>query len=130
MTWPKKNGGHERSFLERYVVTEEIPRRQRAGAAALRRRPPERADLDEVCAGAREDGRAAAHLRGDVCFAIGMSEPVSARICSPAKTKATKTNGGWLINGTKIWTSNAHIADYMIALFRPSRRRRRTAATA
>ena len=24
MTWPKKYGGHERSFLERYVVTEEF----------------------------------------------------------------------------------------------------------
>ena len=24
MTWPKKYGGHERTFLERYVVTEEM----------------------------------------------------------------------------------------------------------
>ncbi|HEX3859417.1 MAG TPA: acyl-CoA dehydrogenase family protein, partial [Pseudolabrys sp.] len=37
-----------------------------------------------------------------------------------AKTKATKTDGGWRINGSKIWTSNAHIADYMLALFRTS----------
>src|SRR6266568_5314508 len=28
--------------------------------------------------------------------------------------------GAWLINGTKIWTSNAHIADYMLGLFRTS----------
>jgi len=32
MTWPKKYGGHERSFLERYVVTEEM----RVGALATR----------------------------------------------------------------------------------------------
>jgi acyl-CoA dehydrogenase len=57
---------------------------------------------------------------GEVCFAIGMSEPGSGSDLFAAKTKATKTNGGWLINGTKIWTSNAHIADYMIALFRTS----------
>jgi alkylation response protein AidB-like acyl-CoA dehydrogenase len=55
-----------------------------------------------------------------VCFAIGMSEPNSGSDLFAAKTKATKTKGGWLINGTKIWTSNAHIADYMIGLFRTS----------
>src|SRR5438445_132411 len=31
-----------------------------------------------------------------------------------------KADGGYLINGTKIWTSSAHIADYMIAIFRTS----------
>jgi acyl-CoA dehydrogenase len=58
--------------------------------------------------------------RGEVCFAIGMSEPNSGSDLFAAKTKATKTDGGFLINGTKIWTSSAHIADYMIAIFRTS----------
>jgi acyl-CoA dehydrogenase len=58
--------------------------------------------------------------RGEACFVIGMSEPNSGSDLFAAKTKATKTDGGWLINGTKIWTSNAHIADYMIGLFRTS----------
>src|SRR5258708_37989903 len=58
--------------------------------------------------------------RGEVCFVIGMSEPGSGSDLFAAKAKATKTNSGGLINGTKIWTSNAHIADYMIGLFRPS----------
>ena len=49
-----------------------------------------------------------------------MSEPNSGSDLFAAKTKATKTDGGWLINGTKIWTSSAHIADYMIAIFRTS----------
>ena len=49
-----------------------------------------------------------------------MSEPGSGSDLFAAKTKATKTDGGWLINGTKIWTSNAHIADYMLGLFRTS----------
>jgi hypothetical protein len=53
-----------------------------------------------------------------VCFAIGMSEPGSGSDLFAAKTKATKVQGGWLINGSKIWTSNAHIADYMLGLFR------------
>jgi acyl-CoA dehydrogenase len=58
--------------------------------------------------------------RGEVCFSIGMSEPNSGSDLFAAKTKATKTDGGWLINGSKIWTTSAHMADYMIAIFRTS----------
>ena len=120
MTWPKKYGGHERSFLERYVVTEEFrvanaPVRlhfvaDRQSGPILMKYAPEHVKMDvlpRIC-------------RGEVCFAIGMSEPNSGSDLFAAKTKATKTDGGWLINGTKIWTSNAHIADYMIGLFRTS----------
>src|SRR5213595_1778129 len=120
MTWPKKYGGHERSFLERYVVTEEMrvanaPTRRffvadRQSGPVLLKYAPEHIKMDilpRIC-------------RGEVCFAIGMSEPNSGSDLFAAKTKATKTDGGWLINGTKIWTSSAHIADYMIAIFRTS----------
>jgi alkylation response protein AidB-like acyl-CoA dehydrogenase len=34
------------------------------------------------------------------------------------RTRATRTNEGWRVNGTKLWTSGAHHAHYMIALFR------------
>jgi alkylation response protein AidB-like acyl-CoA dehydrogenase len=120
MTWPKKYGGHERSFLERYVVTEEFrvanaPVRlhfvaDRQSGPILIKYAPEHIKQDilpRIC-------------RGEVCFAIGMSEPNSGSDLFAAKTKATKTNEGWRINGTKIWTSNAHVADYMLALFRTS----------
>jgi alkylation response protein AidB-like acyl-CoA dehydrogenase len=119
-TWPKKYGGHERSFLERYVVTEEFrvanaPVRlhfvadRQSGPILLKYAPEHiKADiLPRIC-------------RGEVCFAIGMSEPGSGSDLFAAKTRATKTKGGFLINGTKIWTSNAHQADYMIGLFRTS----------
>ncbi len=59
-------------------------------------------------------------MAGELHFCIGMSEPGSGSDLFAAKTKATKTDGGYLINGTKIWTSNAHKADYMIGLFRTS----------
>jgi acyl-CoA dehydrogenase len=120
MTWPKKYGGRERSYLERYVVTEELrvanaPVRlhfvaDRQSGPILIKYAPEHVKMDilpRIC-------------RGEVCFAIGMSEPGSGSDLFAAKTKATKTDGGWLVNGTKIWTSNAHNADYLIALFRTS----------
>lgn len=120
MTWPKKYGGHERSFLERFVVTEEMrianaPTRRffvadRQSGPVLLKFASERIKMDilpRIC-------------RGEVCFSIGMSEPNSGSDLFAAKTKATKTDGGWLINGTKIWTTSAHIADYMLAIFRTS----------
>ncbi len=120
MTWPKKYGGHERSFLERYVVTEEFrvanaPVRlhfvaDRQSGPILLKYAPEHVKaeiLPRIC-------------RGELCFVIGMSEPGSGSDLFAAKTKATKTDGGWRINGSKIWTSNAHIADYMLGLFRTS----------
>lgn len=132
MTWPKKYGGQERSFLERYVVTEEFrvanaPVRlhfvaDRQSGPILLKYAPEHIKIDivpRIC-------------RGELCFVIGMSEPGSGSDLFAAKTKATKTDGGWLINGTKIWTSNAHIADYMLGLFRtspPSKENRRHGLT-
>jgi alkylation response protein AidB-like acyl-CoA dehydrogenase len=120
MTWPKRYGGHERSFLERYVVTEELrvanaPVRlhfvaDRQSGPVILRYGSERVKADilpRIC-------------KGEVCFAIGMSEPNSGSDLFAASTKATKADGGWLINGTKVWTSNAHHAHYMIGLFRTS----------
>lgn len=120
MTWPKRYGGHERSFLERYVVTEEFrvanaPVRShfvadRQSGPILLKYAPEHIKasiLPRIC-------------RGELCFVIGMSEPGSGSDLFAAKTKATKVDKGWLINGSKIWTSNADVADYMIGLFRTS----------
>ena len=120
MTWPKKYGGHERNFLERYVVTEEFrvanaPVRlhfvaDRQSGPILLKYAPEHIKQDilpRIC-------------RGEFCFVIGMSEPGSGSDLFAAKTKATKADGGWRITGSKIWTSNAHVADYMIGLFRTS----------
>ena len=120
MTWPKKYGGQERTFLERFVVTEEMrvanaPTRRffvadRQSGPVLLKFANERIKMDilpRIC-------------RGEVCFSIGMSEPNSGSDLFAAKTKATKTDDGWLINGTKIWTTSAHMADYMLAIFRTS----------
>jgi acyl-CoA dehydrogenase len=120
MTWPKEYGGHERSQLERYVVTEEFrvanaPTNfhfvaDRQSGPILLKFAPEHIKKDilpRIC-------------RGELCFAIGMSEPGSGSDLFAAKTRATKVDGGWRINGSKIWTTSAHIANYMLALFRTS----------
>ncbi len=58
--------------------------------------------------------------RGEAFFCIGMSEPSSGSDLASIRTRATPTDDGWLLNGSKIWTTNAHGCDYMIALVRTS----------
>jgi acyl-CoA dehydrogenase len=120
MTWPKQYGGQERSFLERYVVTEEM----RVANAPVR--PFFVADRQSGPTIIRYGSEKIKStilpriIRGEISFCIGMSEPNSGSDLFAASTKATRTDGGWLINGTKIWTSNANVSDYMIGLFRTS----------
>ena len=57
-------------------------------------------------------------ISGDYFFSIGMSEPDSGSDLASIRTSATKTEGGWLLNGSKIWTSYAHTNHYMVALVR------------
>ena len=56
--------------------------------------------------------------KGETYFCIGMSEPDSGSDLASIRTKAVKVDGGYVVNGTKIWTSEAHRCHYMIALFR------------
>ena len=132
MTWPKRYGGQERSFLERYVVTEEFrvanaPVRlhfvaDRQSGPILLKYAPEHIKMDilpRIC-------------RGELCFVIGMSEPGAGSDLFAARTRAGKTSGGWQINGSKVWTCNAHVAHYMLGLFRtspPTRENRRHGLT-
>lgn len=51
-------------------------------------------------------------------FSIGLSEPNAGSDLASLKTRATKVEGGWLLNGSKIWSSGAHLSHYMLTLCR------------
>lgn len=53
-------------------------------------------------------------------FCIGMSEPNSGSDLASVATRAVRCEGGWRLNGRKIWTTNAQHCHYMIALVRSS----------
>jgi alkylation response protein AidB-like acyl-CoA dehydrogenase len=40
------------------------------------------------------------------------SEPDAGSDAAGVKTKATRVDGGWLINGQKVWTTGAHLASF------------------
>ena len=58
--------------------------------------------------------------RGELYFCIGMSEPNAGSDLASVRTHARTVEGGWRINGQKIWTSWAQHAHMMIALVRTS----------
>ena len=121
MTWPKSYGGGERSMLERYVVLEEL---LAAGAPIGGHWVAERQSGPLLMRYA--DKSVAADIvpritRGEVRFCIGMSEPDSGSDLASIRTRGDRVDGGWVINGTKLWTSNAHHSQYMIALVRTDR---------
>ena len=58
--------------------------------------------------------------RGEIFFCIGMSEPGAGSDLASVRTRADPTQGGWRLNGQKLWTSGAMHCDYMIALVRTS----------
>ncbi|MBF2760368.1 MAG: acyl-CoA dehydrogenase family protein [Ectothiorhodospiraceae bacterium AqS1] len=120
MTWPAAYGGSERSFLERYVVTEEL---LAAGAPVWAHWVADRQSGPMLMRHARQSvckSILPRIVRGECYFCIGMSEPDSGSDLYSARCRASPAPGGWQVSGRKIWTSNAHRSHYMIALLRTS----------
>ena len=108
MTWPKVYGGHERSPIERHVVTEEL---LSAGAPVRAHWVADRQSGPLLLKFGTEAQRIRylpEMARGERFFCIGMSEADSGSDLASIRTKATAVEGGWKISGAKLWTSNAH----------------------
>ncbi len=120
LTLPREYGGAARGHFARFVLSEEllgagapvsahwIADRQSA-PLILKYGTPAQKDfyLPRICA-------------AQAFFCIGMSEPGSGSDLASIRTRATPVSGGWRLNGSKIWTTNAHRSHYMIALVRTS----------
>ena len=120
VTLPSEYGGGGRSAFTRYVLVEEylacgapvgshwIADRQ-SGPLILKygTEAQKRFYLPRIC-------------RGEAFFCIGMSEPGAGSDLASVKTRAVPNGKGFVLNGQKIWTTNAHHCHYMIALVRTS----------
>ncbi len=118
MTWPKHYGGGERTALERYAVIEEL---LFAGAPVAAHRIADRQSGPLLLRfGAEQHRREILPriARGELCFCIGLSEPDAGSDVASIRSRAREVDGGWLLSGTKLWTTSGHHADYMIGLFR------------
>ena len=118
MTWPKQYGGGERSFLERYIVTEEL---LAAGAPVGHHWIADRQTGPLLLKFGSEQQRQdylPAVTKGELFFSIGMSEPNSGSDLASVRCSATPVASGYRLNGSKLWTSGAHHNHYMITLVR------------
>ncbi len=121
MTWPRRWGGGERTGLERHVVIEEL---LAAGAPIAYHWVADRQSGPLILRYGTDAQRARfvpMIAAGRCGFAIGLSEPNAGSDLSGIKTRAVRGDDGrWRVSGTKVWTSNAHRADFMIVLARTS----------
>ena len=60
--------------------------------------------------------------RGEILMAFGVTEPTAGVDTSRIKTRAEKIDGGWLVNGQKVWTTNGQNAQKILLLARTSPR--------
>lgn len=119
MTWPRADGGHERSALERHIVVEEVLAAGAPVAAhwiAERQTGPLLLKYGTPAQQALLPGIAA----GTTFACIGMSEPGAGSDLAAVRTRAEKVPGGWRVNGAKLWTTYAHRAHWMILFCRTS----------
>jgi alkylation response protein AidB-like acyl-CoA dehydrogenase len=109
--WPTRYGGQGRSVLEQFVFFDEATR---AGApvpmAALNTVGPTlmRYGTDE-----QKDRFLPGILAGELDFAIGYTEPGSGTDLASLATRAARTDGGFLVSGTKIYTTGGDVADFV-----------------
>jgi alkylation response protein AidB-like acyl-CoA dehydrogenase len=122
MTWPKRYGGQERTELERFVMTEEM---LAASAPCYAHWVADRQSGTQILlygSDAAKEKYLPAIAAGQCFSGIGMSEPDVGSDLASVRTQARRTAGGWLLNGAKIWTSNFHRANFIIALVRSEAR--------
>lgn len=120
MTWPERYGGHGRSALERYVVQEEL---LAAGAPVGAHWIADRQSGPLLLRFGTEQQKQEflpRIARGECYFSIGMSEPEAGSDLAAIRTRAVRDAKGYVVNGTKLWTTNALTAQYMLVLCRTS----------
>jgi alkylation response protein AidB-like acyl-CoA dehydrogenase len=120
VTLPGEYGGGGRSAFSRFVLVEELLARGAPVSAhwiADRQSGPLIAKYGSA---AQRDFYLPRICRAEAFFCIGMSEPNTGSDLASVRTRATRVDGGWRLNGRKVWTTNAHRSHYMIALVRTS----------
>jgi alkylation response protein AidB-like acyl-CoA dehydrogenase len=120
MTWPRRYGGQERSYLERFVVTEEMLAAAAPCAAHWFGDRQTGPSLLRYGSDALRQKYLPAIARGECYFALGMSEPNSGSDLASVRTRAERAPGGWRVTGQKVWTSWAHKAHAFFVLCRTS----------
>jgi alkylation response protein AidB-like acyl-CoA dehydrogenase len=116
--WPERFGGRDATSAQSLIFDLEMQRRRippGTGAMAVMNVGPA---LIHHGTAAQQEAFLAPIARGDWIFCQGFSEPGAGSDLASLRTRAERVEGGYRINGQKIWTSNAIFADRMWLLAR------------
>jgi alkylation response protein AidB-like acyl-CoA dehydrogenase len=115
--WPTEYGGAGLSTMQQFILTEEFAE---AGAPMLGGMGVSMVGPTLIVHGT--DEQKAEHLpkilRGETHWCQGFSEPGSGSDLASLQTRAVRDGDDYVINGQKIWTSGAHLANWMFLLAR------------
>jgi alkylation response protein AidB-like acyl-CoA dehydrogenase len=118
VTWPREYGGQGGTVVQQAIVAQELARARIPGLInhiGLGMCGP------TVIAHGSQDQRdryLARLLRADDVWCQLFSEPASGSDLAALRTTAVRDGGDWVVNGQKVWTTLAHVADYGILLTR------------
>ncbi|MDZ7726876.1 MAG: acyl-CoA dehydrogenase family protein [Dehalococcoidia bacterium] len=115
--WPREYGGAGLSPLEQFILNEEFAEAQapQMGGLGVMMLGP-----TLIAHGTEEQKKEHIPriLNGEVTWCQGYSEPGAGSDLASLQTRAVRDGDDFVINGQKIWTSQAHEADWMFMLAR------------
>ena len=119
-TIPKDYGGYGGSpdIIESRIIAEEFSKKQIStglGGQGISMLVPV---LLEMGSEAQKKQFVGPTIRGEMLWCQGYSEPGAGSDLASLSTKAVLDGDDWIINGQKIWTSTAHLADWIFCLVR------------
>jgi alkylation response protein AidB-like acyl-CoA dehydrogenase len=111
MCWSEEYGGQSKSMLYQYIFVEEMEYwGMPYGNLTYTSVAP------SILAYGSEDQKQEylpGIFRGDLCFALGYSEPNAGTDLASLRTKGELDGDEWVINGQKIWTSLADVSTHL-----------------
>ena len=111
---PEEFGGQDLGMLTKCLVIEQL--KNSIVPFVLPPESPNLFMLKELCKGDQVDRYLLPYSRGEKKSCLALSEPGAGSDAAAIKTRAERKNGKWVINGTKLWISNARRADFMIVM--------------
>ena len=118
ITWPEQYGGRDASLLQWVVFEEEYFRAGAPGRASANGISMLAPTLFSHGTTEQLDRVLPKMASGEEIWAQAWSEPESGSDLASLRSTATKTDGGWLLNGQKIWSSRAPFGERAFGLFR------------
>ena len=118
INWPKKYGGRDATLLQWVVYEEEYFRAGAPGRASANGTSMLAPTLFAHGTEEQLDRVLPKMASGEEIWAQAWSEPESGSDLASLRSTATRTDGGWLLNGQKIWSSRAPFGDRAFGLFR------------